>query len=109
MSTLRLGGRPIVVLWQYGTGQPGTTTSFAHLTAGWEGAAFRGSVRGQRLRMVSTPEGFLDRSTGSVFDESGIAITGPLKGRRLVPVLSTTAYWFAWSFFHPKTSVVRVR
>ena len=109
MSTLRLGGTRIVVLWQYGIGQPGTTSSFARLSAGWEGAAFRGSVRGQRLHMVPTARGFVDRSTGTVFDESGLAISGPLQGRRLTPVQSTTAYWFAWAFFHPKTSIVRVR
>jgi hypothetical protein len=109
VSTLRLGGTSIVVLWQYGTGQPGTTSSFARLSAGWEGAAFRGSVRGQRLQMMPTARGFVDRSTGTVFDESGLAISGPLQGRRLTPVLSTTGYWFAWSFFHPKTSLVRVR
>ena len=36
-----------------------------------------------------------DAETGSVWDDSGIAVSGPLAGTRLTAVPSRTSFWFS--------------
>ena len=38
----------------------------------------------------------------------GVAISGPLAGQRLTPVLHANHFWFAWAVFKPET-VIRDR
>ncbi|MBI4420336.1 MAG: DUF3179 domain-containing protein [Gemmatimonadetes bacterium] len=50
----------------------------------------------------SPSELLVDAETGSSWDLSGRAVTGPLAGRRLRPLSDAyTLFWFAWSIFHP--------
>ena len=50
--------------------------------------------------------GFVDAETGSVWNVEGVAVAGPMKGASLAPYLGTvTAFWFAWSAFHPATRI----
>ena len=37
--------------------------------------------------------------------KTGIAVDGPLEGRRLKPVLFFNSFWFAWSDFYPNTEL----
>jgi hypothetical protein len=47
-----------------------------------------------------------DVETGSIWEPlSGEAIAGPLKGRRLQPLVSTYSLWFAWHKYRPDTSL----
>ena len=44
---------------------------------------------------------FLDHSTGSEWDFTGVAVDGPLTGEALEPVAEAhVAFWFAWTEFH---------
>lgn len=49
-----------------------------------------------------------DRDTGSRWDGyEGVAVSGPLKGQRLVVTPSFVSYWFSWHSFFPGSEVVR--
>jgi hypothetical protein len=97
----------VAVLLEHGVGLQGTAPSFEGQHLGWTGAAYRARLVGRPLDLVARSTGFLDRRTGTVFDVTGVAVRGPLLGRRLRPVISVDSYWFAWAFFHPHTEVVR--
>jgi hypothetical protein len=45
-----------------------------------------------------------DVSTHSIWDEEGLCILGPLKGRKLQPLQSYQEFWHSWSHFHPTTT-----
>jgi len=71
--------------------------------------AFERSVDGQTLDLFvksgSTPLRLVDAQTGSEWDFSGRATSGPLLGKSLnrVPVLPD--YWFDWKTYHPDTAI----
>lgn len=46
---------------------------------------------------------YRDRETESIWTFDGIAVSGPLHGRRLPPVLGHRSFWFAWAAFFPET------
>lgn len=47
----------------------------------------------------------LDAETGSVWDFTGAAASGPLAGRRLTRLQPVKDYWFDWKQHHPDTAV----
>lgn len=51
------------------------------------------------------PFRFRDRETGTAWDLTGTALTGPLAGRRLEQVATYSAMWFAWASFNPGTEL----
>ncbi len=84
-------GRPGVVFWDR--------------TA--EGAlAFFVDLDGADLTFDVTDEGYRDQKTGSMWRLDGLAVSGPLVGRRLEPLAEAyVAFWFAWADFQPETVV----
>ncbi len=44
-------------------------------------------------------------SDGNKYDLFGEVIVGPKQGKKLKPVTSIAAYWFAWAAFYPSTSI----
>ena len=46
-------------------------------------------------------------ATGSEWDFSGTAVSGPLAGKKLSPVYLLKDYWFDWKTYNPATSVYR--
>lgn len=57
------------------------------------------------LGTEATPLQLVDAETGSTWDFSGKAISGPLAGKQLkkIPVLKD--YWFDWKIYHPATTI----
>lgn len=54
------------------------------------------------LRKVdTTPVRFIDERTGSEFDFTGRALSGPLAGRQLTRVPHLSDYWFDWHEYPP--------
>lgn len=49
----------------------------------------------------------VDVQTGSEWDFTGTATSGPLKGRTLARVPFLEEYWFDWKTYHPDTQVLR--
>jgi hypothetical protein len=73
--------------------------------------AFNRRVDGQVLELVdrvgSSPARYVDVQTGSEWDVSGQAVSGPLNGRRLARIPLISDYWFDWRTYHPDTTVYR--
>jgi len=70
---------------------------------------FNRSVDGRALDLVAridrTPFRLVDTQTGTEWDFSGVAVEGPLRGRRLERVPFLEEYWFDWKTYHPRTTV----
>lgn len=88
-----LGDEPVLLVWR------GVANG---------SAAFGARADGRRLHFTLEPDGRLrDGETGSAWDAlTGEGVEGALKGRRLVPLPSLEAYWFAWSAYHPGSTLV---
>jgi hypothetical protein len=88
-----LGGQPIVVVHQP---KSDTTTAFV------------ARANGMRLTFEEANAGateLVDRETRSRWDAYGNCTTGKLKGTQLEMLIMEPEYWFAWSEFHPKTTI----
>ncbi len=73
-------------------------------------AVFDRTVAGSVLTFSQglKPLEMVDEETGSVWSKlDGRATTGPLEGERLTMLPSFHLFWFAWSDFHPNTTVYR--
>ena len=53
----------------------------------------------------SRPLRLVDAQTGSEWDFSGKAVSGPLAGRELRRVQTLKDFWFDWQLYHPQTRV----
>jgi uncharacterized protein DUF3179 len=53
----------------------------------------------------SCPPVLRDRKTGSVWDFGGVAVSGPLEGRRLRRHPCLKDYWFDWSLYNPASLI----
>ena len=58
-------------------------------------AAYFSEAEGQALSFRLVDGAVEDAETGSVWDDSGIAVSGPLAGTRLTAVPSRTSFWFS--------------
>ena len=101
-------GVPIVVFWA-----PGTTSALDDglVSQGRDVGAtgvFRRTVDARTLTFERTGDGrFRDQETGSEWDVTGQARSGPMAGTRLEPVPHGDYLWFAWAAFRPDTDVRR--
>jgi hypothetical protein len=68
-------------------------------------AAYDPRVDGERLIFTARDGLIVDEQTGSVWNILGQAVSGPLEGTRLVPIIHGNHFWFAWAAFHPETAV----
>ena len=88
-----LGDRPILVVHQP---KSDTTTAFV------------ARANGKRLTFDEANTGateLVDRETRSRWDAYGRCTSGTLKGAELEMLIMEPEYWFAWSEFHPKTTI----
>jgi hypothetical protein len=69
------------------------------------GIAFQRRVDHRLLRFTRGERQWCDDETGSTWDLTGVATSGPLTGRRLPHVFSIVEEWYAWSGYHPRTDV----
>ena len=89
----RVGGVPVAVL----VGGDGISVR-----------VFDRRVDGKEIELMtkfgSSPARFVD-TTGSEWDISGTAVSGPLAGATLTRIPSTTEFWFDWQLRHPDSAV----
>jgi hypothetical protein len=102
-----VGGEPIVVFWRAGTVSAVNASSIPDSRDIGAAVTFDRRVGGRTLRFEATGDGTIDQQTGSGWDITGRATSGPLTGERLRPVLATDSFWFDWAAFHPETSIYR--
>ncbi len=102
-----LGGAPVVVFWRRGTA---SALSHANVALGRDvgaAAAFDPRIDGETLTFAEDGGLFVDAQTGSAWDLTGVALRGPLEGRRLRPLAQTNSFWFSWAAFNPDTAIFR--
>ena len=88
-----VGGESVLVVFQ-----PATNA----------GILFDRVVDDRTLTFEATADSFeiRDVETGSTwYLLTGLAVDGPLKGRQLVRIPSTSSFWFGWKDWHPETLV----
>ena len=70
---------------------------------------FQRRVEGRTLEFFVEPDTepplLIDAQTGSKWDFTGRAVSGPLEGKELKRVFLLKDYWFDWKIYHPGTSV----
>jgi Protein of unknown function (DUF3179) len=69
-------------------------------------AVFAPFVDGRELTFRRKNGRIIDKQTGSIWNVLGVAMEGPLAGKRLPSVDHTVAFAFAWLAFRPDTLVV---
>ncbi len=69
------------------------------------GIAFAAELDGASIDLGWGPDGTIVDGTGSVWDPSGKAVSGPLAGRQLEFVTSFVTEWYGWAAFHPDTDI----
>lgn len=71
--------------------------------------AYERVVDGRKLEFLIKPDAasftIVDAETGSEWDFTGRALSGPLNGKELSKVAILKDYWFDWQTYHPKTLV----
>jgi hypothetical protein len=70
---------------------------------------FERTIDGRKLELLArpdtTPLRLVDAETGSEWDFSGRAVSGPLAGRVLTKAKALKEYWFDWKIYQPDTAV----
>ncbi len=101
------GDRSIVVLFQPGTASALDQSRIAESRDVGATGVFDAKLDGQTLTFRLGANGFTDNQTGSVWNVLGQAISGPLTGESLTPVVHGNHFWFAWAAFAPETKIYR--
>ncbi len=106
LATVDLDGVEVVVFWAPGTLSPLDDIDIAASRDIGSAAAYLPEAGGRTLTFAAAGVGrFRDEETGSLWDVTGLALSGPLAGSRLPPVEHSTQFWFAWSAFHSRPAI----
>src|SRR4051812_19125469 len=83
----------------------GTPIAVVRAADGRSTRVFDRRIDGTPLELFATaaaaPFRMLDATTGSEWDFTGTAVTGPLAGRVLARIPFLEEYWFDWKNYHP--------
>jgi len=103
-----VGGQQLVVLWAPGSASPLETDDVRKGRDVGSTGVYEPVVDGRTLTFgPAGPRTFRDRETGSRWSLAGLAVEGPLAGRRLTALPHQDAFWFAWAAFQPETALVK--
>jgi thiol-disulfide isomerase/thioredoxin len=105
----RVGGREIVALWEPGTASALDAGSVSGGRDVGAVATFDRQLDGRTLTFVHNGETFVDKETGSEWTFLGQAVSGPLAGQSLAPVVNVNHFWFSWAAFRPETRIHRAQ
>jgi Protein of unknown function (DUF3179) len=101
-----IGGKPVAIFFREDTASIADSRSLAAAPAVGSAGVFSPTVSGRALHFELGGDGQLsDRETGTRWDLSGRASSGPLAGTRLTPLRHLDTYWYAWAGRYPDTRV----
>lgn len=98
------GGQPVAVFWQAGTASPLDGPSMTGRDVG-SAAAYSATVEGATLTFRWAGGRIVDDESGSEWSLLGRALSGPMKGAQLTPLVSINHFWFSWAAFRPGTRI----
>ncbi len=101
-----IGPNRYVVFFQQGMVTPLDHQTIAHSKDLGAAGVFSPELDGRRLRFRYRNGDITDKETGSKWNILGMAVDGPLVGRRLTPVEHGVFFAFAWLVFNPETTIV---
>jgi len=106
VANVTVDGRRIAVFWAAGTVSAlDGVVIFASRDVG-AAVAYVAAAKGKTLTFrTDAPGTFRDNETGSTWDVTGLAASGPLAGERLAVAVHTVHFWFAWAAFHQETRI----
>jgi hypothetical protein len=100
-----VGGTPVVILWKAGQV---TALETERIISGRDVGSvgvFHPTVDGRMLTFSNDGDVFLDAETGTAWDITGAALSGPLAGARLEPIHHLDTFWFSWATYRPGTDL----
>ncbi len=100
-----VGGTAVVALWAAGTTSALDTRTVAGGRDVGAANAFARELDGQTLTFAVDGSRIVDNETGSEWDILGRAVSGPLVGKALTPVVAVNHFWFSWAAFKPETRI----
>ena len=100
-----IGQTDVVALWVPGTASPLDSGTIAGGRDVGSAIVYMRALGDRTLTFGFDGTHIVDRETGSAWDILGRAISGPLAGKSLTPVVSTNSFWFAWVVYRPDTRV----
>lgn len=101
--TATIGGADVAVFWEPGTASPLDTRSTADGRDVGTANAFFARADGRALQFTTEGDAIVDAETGSTWDVTGRAVSGPLDGTRLEPVTTSQHFWFSWVAFEDES------
>ena len=99
------GSSALVVLFQPGTKSAVDSGVIAFSRDVGATGVFDPSVDAEVLTFKVMGDDIVDEGTGSVWNIVGEAISGPLSGTSLTPIVHANHFWFAWAAFKPQTLI----
>ncbi|MCH7761538.1 DUF3179 domain-containing protein, partial [candidate division TA06 bacterium] len=103
----RVGGKPIVIFHGDGTVSALDRSKISASREIGSTGVFDPRLEDTVLSFQFVEGKFIDQETGSVWDITGQAVDGKLKGQRLVPIAHGDYFAFAWFAFKPKTEIYK--
>ena len=102
-------GRDFVIFYQPETLSVLDKSSVQNSRAAGSASVFVHVVDGQMLTFRAGNNGFVDHQTNSRWNMLGQAVEGPLKGKRMPPLIHGEGLWFYWAAVFQDTSIYRSR
>ena len=100
-----VGGRNVAVFYTGGTLSPFAGSAAAPKRSVGSTGVFDPVAGGLSLTFTVSEGVIIDEQTGSAWSILGEALTGPLAGTKLEPIVHGNHFWFAWAAFRPDTAV----
>ena len=102
-------GRDFVIFYHPGTLSTLDKSSVQNSRAVGSATVFVPAVDGQMITFEVVNDEFVDHQTNSRWNMLGQAVEGPLKGKRIPPLVHGEGLWFYWAAAFPDTSIYRSR
>ncbi|MDZ7807256.1 MAG: DUF3179 domain-containing protein [Gracilimonas sp.] len=100
-----IGQKPVVIFHTKGARSAMDAARISQSRKDGTTGAFSRVVDDQILTFTHTNNIITDNQTGSRWDISGKAVSGPLEGKLLKPLISGDYFAFAWLVFWPETEI----
>ena len=103
-----VSGKAIVILHTRGVASALDAPTISKSKQAGSTGVFGREVDGSKLNFIYKDSKFRDRETNSVWDITGTAVDGPLKGKKLEKITYGDYFAFAWLVFRPDTKIYKL-